>query len=58
MLIAKAVAVYHDIPEEANSHSRKISGPGQIDKSQLWAFFDGAAQPHGYRGGFLLYLSK
>lgn len=51
------MVAYHDIPEVENSHICRTIGPRRIDKSRPWAFFDGAAQPHGCGGSFILYIS-
>eukprot|EP00253_Pinus_taeda_P020087 PITA_20087 len=55
---ATIIAVYQEIPEPPPSRARTIQAPLLIDKSTLWAFFDGAANQAGCGGGFILHINE
>lgn len=54
-LTAKIIAAYNETPDPVQPKTRRPHDPPHIDQNQPWAFFDGAAQPQGCGGGFLLY---
>lgn len=54
----KICSAFEEIPVGESQNRPRNIRQGQIDKSIVWAYFDGAAQPHGCGGGIILHLTE